>query len=380
MKALTILFLLFFLVRVAYTQEAATEQQMFVGCDNVGEEEEVTHYIEAFGSVWEKDDDDFVISSDPDVYDNSVITIGNADFEDIGNWPGFNFSWETGGTEWGLGLYKVTNSLTEDDNYFYLDARDSDFGAVEYNPDFCVFFDDNSEVYKYFEPGEGQHSLTNGELIGIWDIKGESPNTSGLQNYWSNVLVILTDGNNPRLVWGPHPTFSADYYYIYRAISSTPLAHPAIYASYIDQVSGSIYEYNDTDIGLTTNGDYVYYFVKGYNGSYSGPSNIEMVRGYMYKENISSKDHQNLKFSLYQNYPNPFNPLTEINYTVAENSFVSLRIYDVLGNIVSDLVNEVKEAGDYSVSFDASELSSGIYFYTLRANNYTSTRKMLLTK
>jgi len=86
------------------------------------------------------------------------------------------------------------------------------------------------------------------------------------------------------------------------------------------------------------------------------------------------------KTELRQNYPNPFNPLTIINYSVAENSFVSLSIYDVLGNKVADLVKGMKEAGSYTISFDGSQLSSGIYLYVLRANNYSISKKMILAK
>jgi len=85
-------------------------------------------------------------------------------------------------------------------------------------------------------------------------------------------------------------------------------------------------------------------------------------------------------FALEQNYPNPFNPSTMISYSIPQNSFVTLKVYDVLGNEVSTLVNETKEVGTYAVRFDASGLSNGIYLYTIKANNFTSTKKMILIK
>ena len=85
-------------------------------------------------------------------------------------------------------------------------------------------------------------------------------------------------------------------------------------------------------------------------------------------------------FALYQNYPNPFNPATKINYSVAEVGFVTLKVYDVLGNEVASLVNEEKTAGSYEINFDGSELTSGIYFYKLKAGNYVETKKMILLK
>ena len=85
-------------------------------------------------------------------------------------------------------------------------------------------------------------------------------------------------------------------------------------------------------------------------------------------------------FSLEQNYPNPFNPSTSIQYRVSSISNVLLKVYDVLGNEVATLVNEEKPAGSYEVKFDASGLSSGIYFYKLQAGNFIESKKMLLLK
>ncbi|MAT56659.1 MAG: hypothetical protein CMF23_01650 [Ignavibacteriae bacterium] len=91
---------------------------------------------------------------------------------------------------------------------------------------------------------------------------------------------------------------------------------------------------------------------------------------------------QNLpsKFMLEQNYPNPFNPTTSIEYSVPSSEYVSLKVYDVLGNEVASLVNENKNAGSYRIDFNASTLSSGVYFYKITAGNYTETKKMMLIK
>ena len=88
------------------------------------------------------------------------------------------------------------------------------------------------------------------------------------------------------------------------------------------------------------------------------------------------------KYYLSQNYPNPFNPSTIINYQLAVNSFVKLKVYNLLGKEVASLVNEKQLAGSYAVDFNTSEFSlpSGIYFYTLNAGEFTETRKMILVK
>ena len=85
-------------------------------------------------------------------------------------------------------------------------------------------------------------------------------------------------------------------------------------------------------------------------------------------------------YSLDQNYPNPFNPATIINFSIPETGLVILKIYNVLGQEVAELVNDVKSAGSYNVTFDASDLTSGMYVYTISAGNYSATRKMMLLK
>jgi hypothetical protein len=93
-------------------------------------------------------------------------------------------------------------------------------------------------------------------------------------------------------------------------------------------------------------------------------------------------------FNLFQNFPNPFNPTTIIKYQIAEAGFVSLKVYDVLGNEVATLVDEYKQAGNFEVSFSAEELvsgistkgryASGVYFYQLQAGSFIETKKMML--
>jgi aminopeptidase N len=86
------------------------------------------------------------------------------------------------------------------------------------------------------------------------------------------------------------------------------------------------------------------------------------------------------KFALYQNYPNPFNPVTKISYDIPKRANVTLKIYNVIGQLVMQPVNEVKEPGKYSLEFDASNLPSGVYYYEIKAGSFTDTRKMVLVK
>jgi len=87
-----------------------------------------------------------------------------------------------------------------------------------------------------------------------------------------------------------------------------------------------------------------------------------------------------IEYNLLQNYPNPFNPTTTIEFSLPVQSMVTLNVYDILGNQVAELVNEVKSAGHYTVTFDGANLSSGIYFYKLNNGSEILTQKMMLVK
>jgi hypothetical protein len=85
-------------------------------------------------------------------------------------------------------------------------------------------------------------------------------------------------------------------------------------------------------------------------------------------------------FTLEQNYPNPFNPSTSISYSIPNNSFVTLKVYDILGNEVATLVNQTQATGKYNISFDASSLSNGVYLYSIKAENFSDVKKMIFMK
>ncbi len=94
-------------------------------------------------------------------------------------------------------------------------------------------------------------------------------------------------------------------------------------------------------------------------------------------KNIQDKPTE---FNLSQNYPNPFNPDTKIEYSISKRSNVSIKVYDILGNEITTLINNVEPAGNYKVIFNGNNLSSGIYFYIIHAGNFIQTKKMVLLK
>lgn len=190
-----------------------------------------------------------------------------------------------------------------------------------------------------------------------------------------NLGVRSGPNNHPQLTWTANTEADLGYYEIARKVHET----------------GDIWY----TIGTTTStsfvdGDYIYapggnfgltYKIRArdINNNYSSYSSEVTARG----EDINKKSTlASIPFDnvLYQNYPNPFNPTTKISYSIEESGIVNMKVYDVLGNEVAELVNQEEEAGIHSVNFDASNLSSGIYIYTIRFKNIFDSKRMILVK
>lgn len=87
-----------------------------------------------------------------------------------------------------------------------------------------------------------------------------------------------------------------------------------------------------------------------------------------------------IEYQIYQNYPNPFNPTTTIKYDIPKNTFVKIKVYDITGKLISDLVNSKMEPGSYEVNWNASDYASGVYFYRIETKDFTKVMKMVLIK
>ena len=120
--------------------------------------------------------------------------------------------------------------------------------------------------------------------------------------------------------------------------------------------------------------------LSGVNQLYYRLKQVDFDGTFSYSDIINVSYDVPAEFVLSQNFPNPFNPSTRISYFVPKESFVSIKVYDFLGREVTTLVSETKSTGSYELSFNASSLPSGTYFYTMIADNYSSTKKMILLK
>lgn len=196
----------------------------------------------------------------------------------------------------------------------------------------------------------------------------------------TNLDYNVSANNHPNLTWSHNKEADFSFYQIYKKVTSELGFIPFATTSnnYYEDVSESFPVKGGQ--GFTHN---VWYYVKSVDlASYYSPASntltVNVAGSQIEKQNL--KNNKPVAYSLNQNYPNPFNPSTKISYSIKEDGFVSLKVYDNLGREVKTLVSENQPAGIYEVNFDASDLPSGMYIYTIRSGSYLQTRKMLLLK
>jgi hypothetical protein len=197
-----------------------------------------------------------------------------------------------------------------------------------------------------------------------------------------NTHFTSSNGQYISLAWTDHPNTNVTQYQVWRIVTGGSTS--AIATLNRGTTSFTDYSYIQNPNGAAK----LFYAVKAY---YS-PSGLWNDPGYLLNRgdldlniahnndqlNISSKEVP-LEYSI-GNYPNPFNPTTVIGYQLPVAGYVTLKVFDLLGREVATLVNENKSAGYYKISFDASNLPSGVYFYNLLTGNSSITKKMLLIK
>ncbi|MEO8167221.1 MAG: T9SS type A sorting domain-containing protein, partial [bacterium] len=209
-------------------------------------------------------------------------------------------------------------------------------------------------------------------------------------NVGGTVTVTGVTGNindHPKVIWSPNyiyptsagagePTFTIEFVVQRKRTSDS---------TFQDIATVDTTAYTDLNEIITNQGSQptTYYRIRTKTTYVAGivlsvPSNKMGVTSEAYK--IAINETIPKRTQLFGNYPNPFNPSTTITFDLSKAGFVSLKIYDILGREVSTLLNENSKAGRYSRVFDASQLSSGVYFYRLQAESFTQTRKLLFTK
>ena len=190
-----------------------------------------------------------------------------------------------------------------------------------------------------------------------------------------------------RMLPGDHP---ARRYYVYKAVSTSSDIVPSDYirisaVDIIPQLKPSFTDmYTKFPCSNTVSNNYVRYEVSAIDNT-----DWESVKSDFVATSSVAVPQKNIlnltpdvpqKFNLSQNYPNPFNPTTQIKYAVPHDAFVTIKVYNLLGQEVATLVNEIKQTGYYSVTFEGSNMASGVYFYKIVAGDFADVKKMVLVK
>ncbi|MBK9097716.1 MAG: T9SS type A sorting domain-containing protein [bacterium] len=205
---------------------------------------------------------------------------------------------------------------------------------------------------------------------------GYSFNTDNI--YWDDfclayiVPVELTsftassNGNEVELSWTTATELNNQGFQVERMTAGGSFEQVGFVAGFGTTTEPKAYSYVDTKL---EEGSYTYRLKQ-----------LDFDGTYTYSSEVSVEVEIPLEYTLEQNYPNPFNPATTIKYAIAEDGFVKLAVYNMLGEEVATIVNNIQKAGRYEVNFNASGLSSGVYVYRIETTNFTSSKKLMLMK
>ncbi len=273
--------------------------------------------------------------------------------------------------------------------------------AQNAHPTFLVYKDTTSRVdFKYEGEGFGADHFDSNTVAHQWQ-KVTFDFTSDIGKTVKTITVIPDFSSGP-----PRPYSSVSYFDM---IEFTPPPVPVELSSFtafansegVELRWSTATETNNSGFAIERSSDNISFkqigLVNGHGTSTSANKysyldknvsgkffyrlkQIDFSGSFKYSKAVEVNSSKPLSFALNQNYPNPFNPTTTISYSVPEKSFVTIKVYNVLGNVVASLVNNQIEAGEHNVQFNANELSSGVYFYTITAGNFSATKKLMLLK
>ncbi len=273
--------------------------------------------------------------------------------------------------------YNVSRSETiTEPSYITVSALIHEINGISYS--FVDWSSGSTQSYNY------QFS-TNINSTLVANFEGR-PNNDYRNQYFNPKVV----GQPIKVYWSQHPDTNVTQYKVYRKPKYGSESCVGTFAR--TGTSSYVYTFTDPDMVHTNSSssyDLYYYDVRAYyslDGTYSD-YDFEAVYAEMggpQRDDTAQDERMQIFEKTYEygisNYPNPYNPTTTISYSIKEQGTVQITVYDALGRKIVDLVNEIKQPGSYDAMFNGSNLTSGIYFYTMKVNDFMETKKMLLTK
>jgi len=245
--------------------------------------------------------------------------------------------------------------------------------GIEYN--FSQWNDGNTSNPRTFFPSSHYNYSAN--------YIGKPTNSGEYVNFGSSV------GQPIVIYWIDNSNTNVTQYQIWRRVKHNGVVGPD---THIGTVNRGVQSFTDYSYLLTASysADLIWYDVRAYysvEGTYSDPQWSAVFGEYDLAPKIKDDNSNNIitvaselptKYSI-SNYPNPFNPSTTIKYQLPESGHVTIKVYDILGKEITTLVSEIKQAGYHKINFVACKLTSGIYIYSIKTNNFTQSKKMILT-
>jgi hypothetical protein len=315
--------------------------------------------------------------------------------------PPLNFAADGDLTEW-AGITPL-HRVPSDGNQYVVDwgepfSNDEDLGFDVYmavdNTYLYVAFDVEDDIVSYQDPSTNYQDSPDFH-IGLYNYHG-APHTSYkrieqpdylIRFAQSRALIDMITGGDSLLVSG------TDYFWGESFPSGYTIEARISWTSLAEKSGDNVFEpvegyripvdimFNDAD--ATGARESMLHLSPYSNGnSWADPSDWVYTWIGNIWEPVGVEDEGNVidNYSLSQNYPNPFNPTTQINYSLEKPGLVTIKVYDLLGRVVATLINDQQTSGRHTINFDASTLTSGVYFYQINSGSFSSTKKMILVK
>lgn len=285
------------------------------------------------------------------------------------------------GIYFGLGRYQVIAKVEDEiKDQFYIDYRTASLPEnfnLSGNGDVVVDFDVSDQIF-YYTGTQNPYPTS----VTIWGLKNWiNYENEELEPLPPENLYYVNYNNHPKLIWS-HSSNTEDFvthYEVHRIFSGGSWTNIAT------QVYNLLW-YFDEAVNINTLATWVSYKIRSKNGNRTSDefSNTITISAYQDfgkdSDGQNSNENNNFVYRLEQNYPNPFNPVTTINFSLKENSFVTLKVYDIIGREITRLVNGFMNKGNHQIHFDGSDLESGIYIYEINTDDFKDFKKFMLIK
>lgn len=275
-------------------------------------------------------------------------------------------------------------------------AQNSRFGSRKLNNTPHNFVIGGKKIECYFSPSD----RTTSKIGGVIGKAKKSVNVASLtltrRDLADSIIAVKNKGYKARVILSNSTDTGTQFGYLqsngvdirlkgftsgllhhkYAVIDAEPFGFPASIITGSHNWSSSAENSNDENTLIVQDNQIANFYLQEFAARYYEANGTDTI----IVTGVEDELDMPLNYSLSQNYPNPFNPVTNINFSIPQRSNIEMIVYNTLGQKVATIINEVKEAGNYKVTFDGSNLPSGVYFYRISAGDFSQTRKLILLK